>query len=246
MVKKLKLIRAGDINPEDVHVKGFIYGPPGTGKTWCVSTAPNPLILLTEQNGMTSIRASNPDALVVYCGTIDVVREYLSAAIRGELAEHNIRTIVIDSLTEVQRLFKDEMIRNKPDGALFTIKEWGDLTEKMRQFMRTLRDIKFHVLCTALSESERDETTGARHTWPCFQGKKVPAEVAQYFNFVAFMVKKEDTDENGERVIRYKALLDGNNNIMTKPSYPLTGVLDSNIPQWFDTIIDNMKKGSAA
>jgi len=247
MVKKLALMRAGDINAADVHVKGFFYGPPGTGKTWGASTAPSPLILLTDQNGMTSIRASNPDALVVYCSTIETVREYLTYAIKGDLKEYGVRTIVIDSLTEVQRLFKDEIIRSKNAGALFTIQDWGELTEKMRQFMRTLRDIKFHVICTALAQSERDETTGVRHTWPCFQGQKIPAEVAQYFNFVAFMVKHEDKDENGDRLVRYKALLDGSSNYMTKAAHPLTGVLDVDIPKWFDTIINNMnEEGSAA
>jgi hypothetical protein len=41
---------------EKVHVKALIYGKPGTGKTTMGVTAPKPLILLSERQGMTHVR----------------------------------------------------------------------------------------------------------------------------------------------------------------------------------------------
>ncbi len=237
MVKKASpFTKAGDMKSEDVHVKIALFGDPGSGKTWGACTAPDSLVLLTEQNGMTSIRQSNPDAFVVHCRDIETVRRYLTMAVKDELKQHGIRTLVIDSLTEVQRLFKDEIMAGKGASG-FTIQDWGTLQEKMRLFLRTIRSIPYHVVATALAQTTLEESTGIRYVLPSFQGKNMPTEVAQYFSVVGYMAKKETTNENGERIVKHRALLDGAERYMTKPCFPLTGVQEVNIENWISTII---------
>lgn len=235
--------RAGDLKPESVHIKGMFFGDPGSGKTWAASTAPDCLVLLTEQNGLTSIRNSNRDAYVVHCPDIHAVRKYMTMAHKDQLKEHGIRTIVIDSLTEVQRLFKDEILAAKGSrDSLFTLQDWGILNEKMRMFMRALRVVPYHVICTALAQTMIEESTGVRYVLPCFEGKKVPAEVGQYFNFVGYMAKKSVVGEDGEQQVLHRALLSGGERYMTKPVHPLEGVLEVDLSTWFDRIINSISE----
>lgn len=235
--------RAGDMSADEIYVKGLLFGDPGSGKTWAAVTAPSCLVLLTEQNGMTSVRGSNPDALVVHCADIGEVRKYLTMAVKDELRSHGIKTIVIDSLTEVQRLFKDEIFAQKGGrDTLFTQADWGSLTEKMRQFMRTLRVLKYNVVCTALAQSTIEESTGIRYVLPSFEGKRLPAEVSQYFNFVGYMAKKETTDEEGKNQTLHRALLSGGERYMTKPCHPLSGVSEVNLSEWFSSIIGEVSQ----
>ena len=241
-----EMLVAGEMSDVDIHIKGMLYGDPGSGKTWAASTAPDCLILLTEQNGVTSIRASNSKARIVHCPDIHVVRKYLAAAMRDELREYGIRTIVVDSLTEVQRQFKDEILAQKGGGdALFSQPDWGKLQEKMRQFMRTLRVVPYHVVCTALAEATIDNGSGTRYVLPLFEGKKFAPTISQYFSFVGYMVKKETVAEDGERAVLHRAMLSGGQNYITKPAHPMSGVLEVNISDWFNTIIDSKKAKKA-
>jgi hypothetical protein len=231
----VQIMTAGDMDASEINAKVMLFGDPGAGKTWAAVTAPKPLVLLTEQNGVTSIRESNPDARIAYVSDIGGVREILSMAYKGELKDMGVRTIVIDSLTEVQRLFKDEIIEQKSADNEFTLRDWSILTEKMRKFMRTIRDLPYHVVCTALAKSELEETTGVRYVVPAFEGKKTAAEVAQYFNAVGYMAKKE-VDEDGTKKIIYRAVLEGPSRFMTKPCFPLTGVQEPDMGKWFKAL----------
>ena len=55
--------RAADVGT--AHLKVLLYGDSGVGKTWTASTAPDPVYLLTEPNGLPTIMAANPGAVVV-------------------------------------------------------------------------------------------------------------------------------------------------------------------------------------
>ena len=144
--------RAGDMSGDRMHYKILLWGNSGAGKSWAAASSGggDVFILATERNALQSIKHSNPDARVLYAGDVAGVRDVLKAAMTGELAEAGARVLVIDSLTEVQRLIKDEIIASK-GGADLTIQDWGTLTEKMRRLLRTIRDLPFHVVCTALA-----------------------------------------------------------------------------------------------
>ena len=104
-------------------MKLLLFGDSGAGKTHTSVTAPKPCVLLTEPNGLLSIQASNPDAYVIDVMRIaaegeskpmDVVRLFFRAAMDGTLkAETGAETVVIDSLTELQRMLRDEILDQK-------------------------------------------------------------------------------------------------------------------------------------
>lgn len=226
--------RAGECTA--LNYKIFIYGQSGAGKSWLASTAPNPAVLLTEENGRQSIRLSNPEALIVRATDIGAVREFIKAAAEDKLKQHGIRTIVIDSLSEVQRLMKDEILSKKPQGEGMSLPDWGELTERMRRFMRMLRDVPYHVVATALDAFEQEEG-GVRHVFPAFEGKKLHNEVAQYFNAVGYCYKKEDkADKDGKTKVSHYCMVEGPSRIQVKPCAPLTGILQAPMSDWFDKL----------
>jgi hypothetical protein len=230
----LRFDQAGD-SPESHVFKGLVYGQSGAGKSWLAATAPSPFIMLTEENGRQSIRQSNPKARVVRANDIGAVREFLRAAAEDRLRALGCQTIVIDSLTEVQRLMKDEILAKKPTGEGMALQDWGELTERMRRFMRMLRDVPYNVVATAL-EATSEEDGGPRNVFPSFEGKKLHNEVAQYFNFVGYVFKKEKAGADGQRAVEHAVMLEGPSRFLVKPCSPLTGVLQGPMGPWFDRL----------
>jgi hypothetical protein len=233
----------------DFPFKIFIYGDPGSGKTFSSVTAPAPMVLLTERNGLHSIRQSNPDALVKYCEDADDIRDVLKLALNGELEAHGVKTLVVDSLTEVQRMFADEIMRKKgaSDEQRMSLPDWGLLTEKMRKFMRCLRDLDLHVVATALSDTATDESTGHIKHFPSFAGRKLSSEVSQFFNVVGYCFKREHPElkhDNGSPVIEHLVMLEGPSRFVCKPCGPVTGIRTATIGEWYQDI-ENFTGGSA-
>lgn len=222
----LQFVRGRDVAATGLHYKLLVYGHSGAGKTWLAASAPNPIVLLTEQNGVQSARLSNPEARYAYTSSIEDVRDLLRAAQARALGTEQdpVDTIVIDGLTEIQRLFKDEMMQQRGDGE-FSIAMWGELTEKMRRLLRMLRDVPYHVVCTALAEAEMEGET--RHVFPAFQGRKLYDEVMQYFNAVAYCYKQPKGDG-----IEHVAMFDGPSRIAAKNCFPLKGTRVGPVSTW--------------
>tara|TARA_R110000824_G_scaffold136888_10_gene300847 strand:- start:5768 stop:6625 length:858 start_codon:yes stop_codon:yes gene_type:complete len=218
-------------------VKGLIYASAGTGKTWLAAGSPNPVVILTEKNGITSVAHSNPEAIVIEVTSADELFDVIVDAQDGHLdAEddegnsHKIpfETLIIDSLTEAQRLIKDRILKNANRDEMI-LKDWNTLANHMQRLVRAIRDLPCHVICTALQEDQYEDSTGTRYIKPQFEGKKTTQQISQYFNFVGWLFKKEGgtvSVSNGELIPRY-LMLDGPNNVMCKPAHPVIGVIEN-------------------
>ena len=218
---------------------GFLlFGDPGAGKTHACSTAPAPFVVLTERNGLTTIKRANPDAVVAIVTSASDLRDVMRLAVDGSLPAGS-RTLVVDSLSEVQRLFKDEIMTGKGAGEKFSLQDWGTLTDKMRRFVRTLRDVPYSVVATALAESQVSEADSVRYVRPAFEGKKTSTEMAQYFNGVAYLFKRMSKDDQGKDVALHRAMFDGPSNYVTKACHPLAGVMETDVGQWFALLDGN-------
>lgn len=228
--------KVGSLDASDVKVKALIYGDSGSGKTHCASTAPKPCFLLTEANGLPTIRAANPDAVVVQANDMETVRAFFKAAMDGTLAkETGCETIVLDSLTELQRMLRDEIVASRKGtvgGEQFSLQDWGTLTDRMRKMVRTVRDLPFHIVCIALAASENDETTGQRYTQPSFDGRKLPNEIAGYFSLVGFVYRDRAKSDDGTITINHRVLLQGPPSLLTKALPGLDAIEQPNVSAW--------------
>jgi hypothetical protein len=118
--------------------KLLIHGRSGVGKTRLISMIPDVYVLLTEANGVPTIRATaaelraaglappklptiqildaggNPTGRVRHhVETMNEVREVIRAAASGELRKLGCSNLGFDGLTEIQKLMKDEILRRK-------------------------------------------------------------------------------------------------------------------------------------
>lgn len=96
--------------PSDRPIIATILGDAGMGKTSLAATFPNPVFIRAE-DGMQAIPAERrPDALPVL-SSVDDLWEQLSALIKEE---HGYQTVVVDSVTALERMFAQYIIDNDP------------------------------------------------------------------------------------------------------------------------------------
>ena len=217
------MFKAGEC--KDLQAKILIYGDSGSGKTYGCSRSNNTIVLLCEKNGMVSVRHSNPNALVVGCTSISEVRAFMHEAMNGGLKKHGVETIVIDGLTEIQRMIKDEIIGS---GKQMKLQDWGLLADKMRKLLRTIRNLPFNVICTALAEYTFDDDS-VRYTGPQFEGKKTAAEVMQYFSAVGVSYKKVNKEND---TVEYRVLFSGPATVMCKSAGDLGNTENGEAAEW--------------
>jgi hypothetical protein len=181
-----------------------------------------------------------------YATKMEEVREVLRAVTNREIPD--LDTLVIDGWTEIQAMMKDEMMemkrraveegRAKKEALVFSKADWGELGEKMRRAMRSVRDLPIHVVATALAEveteEEGDKTT--RYTIPSFQGRKLANQIAQFQNVVGYCYTVRGRDSGGKTKITHLAMVEGPETILCKPAHPLGGVLEIPLHDWLDLL----------
>lgn len=241
------LKRAGDIHAPAINI--LLYGESGAGKTWMAASCDNVAYLLLESNGVQSVRESNPDAMLLLAHNMDDVRGFMRMAFDGTMEKMGIKTIVIDGLTEIQRMMQDEILQQKKGNAsgevTFTLQDWGVLTDKVRQFLRTIRRAPFNVVATALASNEVEEGMGTRRIMPQFSGKKLHNEVAQFFNVVGFVYRQQVPGEGGQVSYARRAMLEGPEGYLVKPCHPLVGTLEGPVQNWLDALVEHPETSPA-
>lgn len=246
----LVLTKARDIPMADRHVKILIHGKSGAGKTTLGAMMPRPLVMLTEANGLASILAVNPDAVVIrtydpgaygLSTASEVVQEVIKSAMSGALAKEGIESLVADSMTEIQRIIRDQILREKGvldnPGYVLTQQDWGLLTERMRRFARAFRDVPLHTLGITLSAEERDEEGGVISILPQFEGKKLPGEIAQFFSAVGYAFKRTIKVEGQPDGVAHEVAFQGPSKLLVKPVRPLRIVEPADPRDWIARIL---------
>ncbi len=96
--------------PEDRPIIGTITGDAGTGKTTLAATFPKPIFIRIE-DGLQAVPADiRPDAFPVV-SQVDDLWGQLKALITDE---HEYKTLVIDSVTQLETLFAEHVIESDP------------------------------------------------------------------------------------------------------------------------------------
>jgi len=141
-----------------------VHGESGTGKSWLGDTGPAPRLILDAEGGsqfLPSVRRGEgqlwdparwappgePDCdpeqpaltpttrvMVRDFGTMSRVYQWLNAG------RHHFRSLVIDSLTEIQKRCLDAIVGT----SMPQTQDWGVLLTQMEALVRQLRDLTFH------------------------------------------------------------------------------------------------------
>jgi hypothetical protein len=196
----------------------LIHAEPGSGKSWLGQTAPVPRLTLDAEGGAQYAKCHGHmvpkvwwdplegpppewdgvwESCVVIVNSFKVLQrvfEWLNTT------KHPFKSIVIDSLTEIQKRCKDVI----SGGETMTERNWGELLIKMEQLVRLqLRDLTFHptnpidtVVILALTDLRKGKYR------PAVQGA-LGVSLPGYVDLEGFLISvhNDETDEQEFRLL---------------------------------------------
>lgn len=139
-----------------------IHGYSGTGKSWLGSTAPPIRLILDAEGGsrftpgtkvhwdgmtppppLPGTPLSDGTVMPYYDTVVCIVRNFQtmqSVYTWLNSGQHGFRSVVIDSLTEIQKRLQDQIAGTEQ----MKTQDWGALLRQMEDLVRKMRDLTFH------------------------------------------------------------------------------------------------------
>lgn len=213
-------VRKASARPPNVNM--LVFAESGWGKTTLAGSADavpamRKVVALDFEGGDLSLSHSYPNVDVLRISDwMDCQRVYEELFAGG----HEYGTVIIDSLTEIQKLcmyyVMGTVVDEHPerDENVPSIREWGINLELMRKFVRAMRDLPLNVIFTALVVEDRNQRTGLVTKKPSLSGK-LKNEVAAFLDVVAYGYIKE-MSENNETVQKRLLLTQSTDEIIAK------------------------------
>lgn len=216
-----------DDKAEERHLKALIYGNPGTGKTSFGVTAPEPLVLLSERQGMTHVRGAAQRLGMAVPRTLymqraqdyrDVLRTLRQPPAKDfvvrdqdgkEVARFDgwwPRSVVLDSITDAHKLFADEVQAQSPPKAgkdglpVLPERYWGVLIDRCEKLIRAFRDLPLHVVFLALLADDRkddDDDEESAKVGPMLATKGLRGAMAAAVNVVGVTYRRPKRNKEG-------------------------------------------------
>ena len=183
----------------------LIYGNSGVGKTQLAGSADavpelRRVLFIDVEGGTLTLRNTpyNEVEVVRVRSWQEMEDVYKELSIPG----HGFNTVVIDSLTEAQKMSMDRIMRKlveedeDRDVDVPGIREWNINIEQTRKYVRKFRDLPVNTIFTALEHSDKNMIRGTTRRKPSLSGK-VKDEVAAFLDIVVYLYTKE-RDVDGE------------------------------------------------
>lgn len=207
--------------PQDRSVIVTIIGDSGLGKTTLAATFPKPIIIRAE-DGLQAIPAGQrPDAFPLI-NKVDDLWDQLKALV---VEQHDYQTVVIDSVTALERLFTQHVIDSDPKQPRSINQALGGygaglgavatLHQRVRKACGVLNERKnMHVVFVAHADTETielpDQDPYTRYSLRL--GKKSVAPYVDDSDVVGFLKLQTYTTGDGDRK---KAISDGSRLLVT-------------------------------
>jgi phage nucleotide-binding protein len=204
----MSLAELAGIKIEPVGQKSFttnmlIYGESGAGKTRLAGSADEvpemrKVLVVDIEGGTLTLRDTFPQVDSVRVKSWDEMQAVYDELERGS---HDYQTIIIDSLTEAQRMSMDQVMRklveenSDRDPDVPGMREWNINIEQTRKFVRAFRDLPVNTIFTALVQNDVNKSTGQLKRKPSLSGK-VKDEVAGFLDVVVYLYIKEINSVN--------------------------------------------------
>lgn len=192
-----------------------MYGEPGAGKTYLAATAQDsedtqPVLFLDAEGGVVTLRRRKDIDVKPIRSMEDV------SQVHNELFKDPTyyKTVVIDSLSEIQRLDMRTIMENeksraqdpdKIDVDVATQRAWGKSRERLARILRHYRDLPCHVIATCLLATEqfdeKEKNSPIKLFFPSMPGK-LRGEVPGVFDVVGFLQAQVDSNGNFTRTLQ--------------------------------------------
>jgi hypothetical protein len=173
----------------------LVHGMGGAGKTrFSITARPlGNLLHLDIEGGTMSIMEEISTGLIQSM-RIEQYAQFVTVMKELKMGGHGFETLVVDSGTELQKLYLDMIVEKD----IPTLQDYGKLSNETRKSLRFLRDLDINLIYICLSKDEKDEQFGSMVRKPSLTGK-LPEEAAGYLDLVLYITTKE-VDGKLERV----------------------------------------------
>lgn len=191
-------------SPQDHFLKVLIYGPSKAGKTTFAGTAKD-AVFASAEGGLLAIAKKKPQNAKIK--TFKDLNEFYLFLASGK---HKYKTVVIDSISEVNDIIKDEIEQRV--GRTMQQQDWGEHTKKVIGLLRKFRDLPMNVIMIALEKYINDEEK-IKKIVPQLDGKSA-TKIVQFMDTVAYLHVEPDGTRWIESETSHKLLTGDRSNVI--------------------------------
>lgn len=248
------------------YLKALLYGQAGSTKTRTAGTAAlderlAPVLMLEQGGNPLSIHTYKKVPDIVHIDKLEEYNPFYAWLAAGQPKDDPIvnlfdlhppyKTLVIDSITEVQRLSFGIVTGNARVGpgsipAQVERQHFYKVLGQMTTFARLFFELPMHVILTSLEREDKDETTGLISYKPLIWGQSA-GEVAGYAYLVARLVHRAKLQGKDLRMVEDSitdqtvsvALFTPTGKYVAKDQYGCMGpyMADPSIPKMLDLLL---------
>ena len=207
----------------DYRLKMLVYGDPGVGKTVLAATAMavpslREVLFINVESGILSIT----DAEEIGVPELPDIKDFNSFKELEDIflflvtQPHGYKTVVVDSLSELQKYNLDSIVgekmgkasksgqtRTSPDD--IWQEDYGESTQNMRRVVRRFRDLPMNVIFTCHAVTSQDESK--KEVIRPALTPKLCTSVEGYVDVVGYLYTKEVVTTDGEESLVRKLLV---------------------------------------
>lgn len=220
--EKLGGLEIMGVAEQDPFINMLVYGFPGAGKTVLAGSADvvaemSPTLFIDVEGGTFSLRKFYPDVQVVRVKTWRDMQAVYDSLYRGT----EYKTVVLDSLTEIQRLSMYQIMKEtvakdeERDPEVPAVREWGKNGEQTRRMVRAFRDLPMNTIFTCLARVDKDQKTGFNLHKPSLTGK-LADEITGYFDLCVFLYTSVTQKKDQEPEVLRRMLTGATNTHVAK------------------------------
>lgn len=195
----------------------LVYGNQGVGKTFLAGTAQDhpdmkDVLVLSIEGGLMTL-GSRGDIAAIDISSMGELEEIMLALKNKEPGWDKYKTLVVDSITELQTLNLEQIVINslssKPNKTRDDIyqEDYGKSTTQLKRVLRTLRDLPINVIYTALPKQIRANGSERVTSVEPSLTSKLGQSLMGYMDFVWYMYKQDIVNDEGVVVGEKRFLL---------------------------------------
>lgn len=195
----------------------LVHADSKVGKTTMASTSPAPMLILDAEGGSKflpirkvtwdPIQGPPPAADGTWDACVVIVRDFDAMRVTYQWlqsGQHQFRSIVVDSITEVQRRCK----QNLAGTDAMNQQSWGQLLTLMDALIRGYRDLTLHptnpVQVVVFIAETRQSSSGK---WRPYMQGQIDIALPYWMDVVGYLYVDHSLDANGQPTVPVRKLL---------------------------------------
>jgi phage nucleotide-binding protein len=195
------IIKRPTRSTKKIKIKMNLYGKSGVGKTRLALQIAKHFktFLIFSEKSETSI-VNHPDFDQIE-KNLEFVEVDSWNGVKGAFDyvtenQNNYEWIIVDSLTDINKRVIEDVTESSKEETM-SMRQWGQVTNRMERFIRYIRDLKTNIAFICLSTGDKNEMTGEITQYPSLTGR-LKEEFPAYLDINGYMYTLEDKTNPGQ------------------------------------------------